>query len=266
MLENFFKKEILVFRAVYKARSMTIASGVLNITQSAVSKAISSLESEIGSSLFVRTKVRLLPTEDANVLFEQSNKIFMALDNLREEPKQKETLKVGCHASIGIDFIPIQLINLMSKDNINVKFKFQNSKISTQDVIARSLDVAIVASPTKDKSLVISKISKQSIFLFRGSDSESNSKKRTLYNPDQIGIVKAMGKINSNSDILVNDYEVSASLVKTHAQVFDAILPDHIGNRHGLTKSSTELHSAQISLIYRHDSIWSKHLRRHALF
>lgn len=68
-----------VFRTVYEADGITAASVRLHVTQPAVSKAISQLEAELGTSLFFRVHGRLQPTTEADSLYSEYRKLFESI-------------------------------------------------------------------------------------------------------------------------------------------------------------------------------------------
>ena len=59
-----------VFATVAKAGSFTHASGVLNITQSAVSQSVKQLESQLKTQLFIRTVKGAVLTESGEILYQ----------------------------------------------------------------------------------------------------------------------------------------------------------------------------------------------------
>ena len=61
--------QMRIFIAVVEANSFTRASRLLNMTQSAVSKNIASLEDYLGFQLFIRDKKRLILTETGRYLY-----------------------------------------------------------------------------------------------------------------------------------------------------------------------------------------------------
>lgn len=62
---SFSLRQLRVFLAVYSARSVVGAAGLLNVTPSAVSTALRELEAVLGEALFVRSTRRLEPTPAA---------------------------------------------------------------------------------------------------------------------------------------------------------------------------------------------------------
>ncbi|WP_322805029.1 LysR family transcriptional regulator [Vibrio alfacsensis] len=88
---------LTTFLAVYKHRSITIASEELDLTQPAVSSAIKRLESVIGKNLFVREGRGIAPTGAAVSL---AHKIEDPLTVLSGIEQKKQTLNVYCTESL----------------------------------------------------------------------------------------------------------------------------------------------------------------------
>jgi len=78
-------RQIEAFRAVVTMRSMSKASALLGISQPAISRLISDFQDTVGFKLFIRRRYHIEPTADASLLFEKVNKIFIGLDDLKEE-------------------------------------------------------------------------------------------------------------------------------------------------------------------------------------
>lgn len=57
--------QLLAFEAVLRSRSTTAAARDLNLTQSTVSRLVQTLEEQLGCTLFIRQRKRLIPTEAA---------------------------------------------------------------------------------------------------------------------------------------------------------------------------------------------------------
>jgi DNA-binding transcriptional LysR family regulator len=72
-------RDIEVVCAVVAERKTTGAALRLGVSQPAVSRAISKIEKRLGKSLFHREAGRLVPTDDALVIFERGCKIFETL-------------------------------------------------------------------------------------------------------------------------------------------------------------------------------------------
>ena len=69
MALNFRQTEILW--AIVMAGSSSGAARLLNVSQPAVSKMLSQIEAQLGSSLFERVRGKLQPTEQVRLLFDE---------------------------------------------------------------------------------------------------------------------------------------------------------------------------------------------------
>lgn len=78
-------RQIEAFRAVVTMGSMSKAAALLGISQPAISRLISDFQEAVGFKLFIRRRYHTEPTADAALLFEKVNKIFVGLDELKEE-------------------------------------------------------------------------------------------------------------------------------------------------------------------------------------
>jgi len=67
--------DVRIFLAVYRERSFTKAGQLLGSNQSTVSRRIAALEKELGTPLFSRTPDGLLPTDSAERIVEQAEKM-----------------------------------------------------------------------------------------------------------------------------------------------------------------------------------------------
>jgi DNA-binding transcriptional LysR family regulator len=88
-------RQIEAFRAVMVVGSMTQAGEILRISQSAVSRLVADLESEIGFRLFERRRAGLVPTEDGRRLYEEVDKSFIGLDRVEQAARSIRQLQNG---------------------------------------------------------------------------------------------------------------------------------------------------------------------------
>ena len=88
-------REYQALRATISGGSTTSAARRLGLTQSAISRSISSLETRLGKTLFQRESGRLRPTDEAIQLNARLDDLFVALDQIDGENDQRqETLKL----------------------------------------------------------------------------------------------------------------------------------------------------------------------------
>ena len=85
--------QLNTFRVVAEKLHFTRASEELNLTQSAVSYQIKSLEKELGVKLFNRNKRKISLTSQGQKVLKYANKMLQQIDKMKREIKEnRETL------------------------------------------------------------------------------------------------------------------------------------------------------------------------------
>ncbi len=82
-----------IFLVVYRTRSMTLAAKQLHLTQSGVSQQIKSLEDTLGITLFDRINRKIIPTDEAELLYQECSRRLDDLEStLSQISKQDDEL------------------------------------------------------------------------------------------------------------------------------------------------------------------------------
>ena len=100
--------KLKIFHAVAQAGSFTEASGTLNLSQSAISRQIQSLELTLKTSLFERHARGLSLTEDGEILFKTANEVIIhlkAVETSLMEKKDKPSGKLIVTTVVGFGSI-----------------------------------------------------------------------------------------------------------------------------------------------------------------
>jgi len=106
--------KLKVFHAAAEAGSFTHAGEHLGLSQSAVSRQVSTLEQELGVSLFHRHARGLILTEQGDVLYRTAHDVFMKLEAARAKltdsrERPNGDLKVTTTAGIGLNWLTPRL-------------------------------------------------------------------------------------------------------------------------------------------------------------
>jgi len=91
-------RELRYFAAVYRERNLTAAAKRCFISQPSISAAITNLEAELGTTLFIRHKKGMAPTESAALFHGIARRIIDEADaarNLFRKPPTKQALTLG---------------------------------------------------------------------------------------------------------------------------------------------------------------------------
>jgi DNA-binding transcriptional LysR family regulator len=113
-------RQIETFRAVMEAGSVTGAAERLRITQPAVSKLIMELERSTRLALFERKKRRLVPTQEAQLLYEEIDRVFLGIDRIRRYAIELREVKTGqahiaCLPSLGLSLVPMTIAQMAAE-------------------------------------------------------------------------------------------------------------------------------------------------------
>lgn len=87
--------KLRIFHAVAQAGSFTHAGDMLNLSQSAISRQVGSLEDTLGISLFYRHARGLILTEEGELLFETTKDIFAQLSMIEGQMMDSRKLPEG---------------------------------------------------------------------------------------------------------------------------------------------------------------------------
>ena len=135
-------KQIEIFYMVYKHSSMTAAAEALAISQPAISKTLANIEKNLNFKLFLRKGKKLVPTHEADDLFEHASvvhsqlKSFNAIANTYKT-RSVDFINIGTTPSLAEGIVPkiikkynaiepdvkFNLINLNSIDLIEDRYK-----------------------------------------------------------------------------------------------------------------------------------------------
>ncbi|MBS1983250.1 MAG: LysR family transcriptional regulator [Bdellovibrionales bacterium] len=113
-LPNF--ERLKVFHIVYLSRSIQKAADVLNLTRSAVSQSLKSLEGELGSTLFIRDSKKFQATSQADDLFRAIDPFVSELHSTLRQMESGKKMPVG-HLKVGapMDFGSGHLTRVIGK-------------------------------------------------------------------------------------------------------------------------------------------------------
>lgn len=145
--------ELQAFVAVAESSSFSHAADVLHITQPAISKRISNLETQLGIRLFDRIGRSVMLTEGGRALMPRARKILMdvedcrrALSNLQGRVAGKLTLGTSHH--IGLHRLPPVLRTFTTTyPDVQLDMKFIDSEEAFAGVSQGELEIGIITLP-----------------------------------------------------------------------------------------------------------------------
>ena len=153
-------RHIEVFYSVFIHGSVTKAAQDLNVTQPSISKILSQSESDLGIKLFDRLNKKMIPTQEAKILFPYVEKIHNNLSNFKKVSsnlikKPQGDLNIAATHALGIDYLP-EAISKFSA--LNSKATFETVTLHYDEIIKQVLelkvDIGIVYDPVQHTDLI----------------------------------------------------------------------------------------------------------------
>lgn len=153
--------QLQVFIKVVELGSFTKAAGVLNMTQPAVSHAISSVESELGVTLIIRDKRKgLILTDVGNRILVHFREILNGVEKVEQEVAIEKghevgTIRIGSFPSASAYFLP-KMINIFREKYPNLELVLYEGTLKEVEelLLSRVIDVGIVILPNKEMEIV----------------------------------------------------------------------------------------------------------------
>ena len=144
-------RQLEAFRAVMITGVVTRAAEVLRVTQPAVSRLIGDLEYTVGFPLFERRKGRLVPTVDAQVLYEEVEKSFVGVDKIIQIADDirrfnQGTLRIASMPAMALGFLPRAVTRFLAdRPEIGVTLQVRSSQKVVEWIAAQQFDVGFAA-------------------------------------------------------------------------------------------------------------------------
>ncbi len=148
-----------VFCDLVETESFTRAARINEVTQSAVSQQIGSLEKHFKSLLIERSKKRFRLTREGQVLYEYGKQIIQTYYSLQSRLQEindiiSGTIRVATIYSIGLHDLPPYLKKfLKSYPTVNLHVEYRRSNQVYEDVLGNVVDLGLVAYPARDAKL-----------------------------------------------------------------------------------------------------------------
>src|SRR5271169_1939033 len=160
-----------VFCDLAETESFTTAAQINNVTQSAVSQQISSLERQFKSLLIERSKKKFRLTREGQVLYEYSKQVIQTYDSLQNRLQEIKdiisgTIRVATICSIGLHDLPPYLKKfLKAYPTVNVHLEYRRANQVYEDVLSNVVDLGLVAYPSRDPKLELVPLRKDTLVL-----------------------------------------------------------------------------------------------------
>ena len=149
--------KLKIFHTVAEASSFTKASTILNLSQSAISRQIQGLESDLNVKLFERHARGLVLTENGEYLFNSAHEVISKLKDVESnlsggKDKLDGKLTVTTVVSFGTTWLTPRIKEFMDLNpGVEVELIFDDKEL---DLATRQADVAIRMRRPKQLNLI----------------------------------------------------------------------------------------------------------------
>src|SRR5258707_3750916 len=160
-------QSLKVFCDLAETESFTKAAQINEVTQSAVSQQISSLERIFKSLLIERSKKKFRLTREGQVLYDYSKQIVGTYDGLQHKLQEIKdiisgTIRVSTIYSIGLHDLPKYLKRfLKAHQTVHVHVEYRRANQVYDDVMSNVVDLGLVAYPARDPKLEVYPLRKE---------------------------------------------------------------------------------------------------------
>jgi len=159
-------RQIEAFVAIFEQGSVTRAAETLHITQSAASRLVLRLEQETGFALFVRTRGRLLPTEEGKAFHAEVQRSFTGLREIEQVARRIRdigtgTLRICVMPTLQQGVLP-QLVTRFCREytGVSVMFDVQSYRDVLQAVLRGTAELGFATLPAEDDNLTVTPIAR----------------------------------------------------------------------------------------------------------
>lgn len=148
-----------VFRDLVESQSFSKAAQLNDITQSAVSQQIRSIEERFRVPLIERSSKRFALTREGGIMYQASKEIVAQFDSLQHQFNEMRNIvsgniRIATVYSIGLHELPPYIKKFLKEfPNVNVHVEYRRSNQVYEDVQTGTSDLGLVAFPAQKKNL-----------------------------------------------------------------------------------------------------------------
>jgi LysR family hydrogen peroxide-inducible transcriptional activator len=157
------------FVALARTRNFTRAAEELNLSQSALSRAIQKLEDQMGQSLFERKPREVVLTDLGELLLERARKILQLVgDTFAElaEAGQRGRIRLGAIPTIAPYLLPGLLSRFAEQHpEITVAVQEDTTEVLVKHCLQGEIDLAVVALPILDRRVEVEPLFEEELLL-----------------------------------------------------------------------------------------------------
>ncbi|RXJ88030.1 LysR family transcriptional regulator [Arcobacter sp. CECT 8985] len=214
-------KELNFFYKLCENPSVGQVAKQMNISQSAVSLAIKSLENDLEEVLFDRVGKKLILNERGRYFKNMTHEHFLYLydsKNIFQKNKIAGTLNIAASKTIANFIMPNIYFKFLSKyKNVSLNINSVNSSIIINKILNGELDIGLIEAPCDNANIIKEKIIEDELIIVT-SDKDAKKEayidtinKKWILRESGSGtrdtFIKRLGNLANNLDIFMELYE-----------------------------------------------------------
>lgn len=233
-------RQIEIFHAVYQAGSISGAAHALHVSQPSVSKVLRHAESRIGFALFRVVKGRLVPTDEAHILFREARDLQSRIESLQKTTANLRRggeghLRLAILPSLGLDIVPAAVTRLrLTFPDLSVDIQTLHNDDMLASLYERNSDLALTYDAPLHPRLASTQVGAgELVALFRRDDFGQVPERISLATLEHRDLIRLTGSGHVGSlfsralrcdeptrrSLSVQTYYVAAALVRHGAGV-----------------------------------------------
>lgn len=157
-------RQIEIFRAVMITKTVSGAARMLGTSQPGLSRMLAHMEDRLRFRLFDRTRGRLVPTQEAETLFREIERIYKGFDDLahvieRLAKGEDKTFRVGASPSLGHSILPQMLARLTADyPGLTIQFDILSVEQAADYLALQRGEYALTVFPIEHPNILSSRI------------------------------------------------------------------------------------------------------------
>ncbi len=146
-------RQIEVFHAVYATGSVSKAAELLHVSQPSISKVLRHTEDVLGFLLFERSGGKLIPTREAENLFQAATQVQQQVDSLNDRVRQisrdkVDSLSIAMTPGIGLSVGPDAMAQFHKEvPEIALEAQTLHYKDTIEGILNGNIDIGLVYEP-----------------------------------------------------------------------------------------------------------------------
>jgi len=252
-------RQLEAFHAVMVAGTVTQGAELLCISQPAMSRLISDFEHSVGLTLFERMKGRLVPTPEAEQLFEEVEKSFVSVDKISKVAEDLKgfrlgALKIAAMPAMALTFLPPVISSFKgTRSGIEITLQVRSSQKVNEWIAGQHFDVGFSEMDTSHPAIEVEPLVSSPLICVLPLGHRLKDKEVIVPEDLRNEVFASLGaeqRLRHNVDEVFDKAKVARQLAYDTQLSFAACSFVSTGNAVALADPVTALHFAKQGLVH----------------